>query len=254
MRALMIFCLLVSGQLMARDLDAVTDWYHRVELSTLVNGMVSRINVSEGEEVSRGTLLIELDQRGYKSQLAAAGSRLEAAAQHNDEAKRELDRALELYDRTLLSDHERKQAEIEAANADADYREAEAALVKIRLQREYSRIAAPFDGIVEKIHVQPGQAVINGVAAVPLLNLYEVGKMKVVADIDARGAAQLKLGTVVQVGVRGQWLKGEILKLGMQPVDRDANGARYSVEAVFMPAETEMIRVGEKAVLRLQDD
>ncbi|MES9927853.1 MAG: biotin/lipoyl-binding protein, partial [Candidatus Thiodiazotropha sp. 6PDIVS] len=68
----MIFCLLFSGQSIAQDLEAVTDWYQQVELSTLVDGMVSRVNGIEGEAVSRGTILIELDQRGFKSQLAAA--------------------------------------------------------------------------------------------------------------------------------------------------------------------------------------
>ncbi|MES9861626.1 MAG: efflux RND transporter periplasmic adaptor subunit [Candidatus Thiodiazotropha sp. LLP2] len=250
----MIFCLLVSGQSIAQDLEAVTDWYQQVELSTLVNGMVSRVNGIEGEAVSRGTILIELDQRGFKSQLAAAESRLEATTQQNAEAKRELDRALELYDRTLLSDHERKQAEIEAAMSDAAYREAEAQLVKIRLQREYSKITAPFDGVVEKIYVQPGQAVINRDSAVPLLHFCDTSRMKAVTDIDARGAVKLKPGTAVQIGVRGKWLKGEISRLGLKPVSEDANGARYPLEASFQIPESTLIRAGEKAVLRISDE
>ena len=254
MRVFLILCLLFCGQSMARDLEAVTAWYNRVELSTPASGMVSRVNAVAGESVSRGTVLIELDQRIYKSRLAAAESRLEAAAQQNDEARRELDRALELYDRTLLSDHERKQAEIEAAKADAAYREAEAQLVKVRLQREYSRITAPFDGIIEKIHVQPGQAVVNRNAAVPLLSLCGTSRMKAVTDIDERSVAGLKLGTAVQVGVRGEWLKGEISWLGLQPVAEGTNGARYSLEASFKLPDTLLLRAGEKAVLRLQDE
>ncbi|RLW68432.1 MAG: hypothetical protein B6D71_13845, partial [gamma proteobacterium symbiont of Stewartia floridana] len=140
MRVLMLICLLYSGQSLALDLEAVTSWYQQVELSTTVDGMVSRVNAGEGEKVSRGTILIELDQRAYTSRLAAAESRLEAATQQNAEAKRELDRSLELYDRTLLSDHERKQAEIEAAESDAAYREADAQLAKVRLDIDYSRI------------------------------------------------------------------------------------------------------------------
>ncbi|MCU7815928.1 MAG: biotin/lipoyl-binding protein [Candidatus Thiodiazotropha sp. (ex Rostrolucina anterorostrata)] len=102
MKVLMIVCLLVSGQLAAQDLEAVTDWSNRVELTTLASGMVGRVNVAVGATVSRGELLLELDQRRFKTKLAAAESRLEAATQQNSEAKRELDRALELYDRTLL--------------------------------------------------------------------------------------------------------------------------------------------------------
>jgi membrane fusion protein, multidrug efflux system len=254
MRLLMIFCLLISGQAMAQDLEAVTGWYQQIELSTVVDGMVSRINVSEGDVVTQGTLLVEFDQRAHKTQLAAAESRLKAASLQNAEAKRELDRDLELYDRTLLSDHERKQAEIETAKADALLRGAEAELVEIRLQREYSRITAPFDGIVESIYVQPGQAVINREKAIPLLNLCDSKTMKVMADIDARGADKLKPGTAVQIGVRGTWLKGEVSRLGLVPVSEDANGARYALEASFHPPEAVLIRAGEKAVLRIEDE
>jgi multidrug efflux system membrane fusion protein len=254
MRGVVIICLLFSGSLTAKDLESVTDWVQRVELSTLVSGMVSRVNVTAGESVSRGTVLIELDQRLYQSMLAAAESRLELASQEKNEARRELDRALELYDRTLLSDHERKQAEIAAASTDTAYRDAEEKLAKVRLQREYSRISAPFDGIVERIYVQPGQAVINRYQPQPLLSLCETGQMKVVTEVDARLAASLKVGTPAQIGVRGQWIEGEISFLGLRPVTEDAKEAKYALEARFTLPENMLLRTGEKAVLRLQNE
>jgi RND family efflux transporter MFP subunit len=235
-------------------MEAVTSWYQQVALSTLVDGMISRVNSTVGEKVSRGTILIELDQRAYTSRLAAAESRLEAATQQNAEAKRELDRSLELYDRTLLSDHERKQAEIEAPSADATYREADAELAKIRLHIDYSRITAPFDGIVEDIYVQPGQAIINRQQAQPLLSLCYTKKMKVVANVSAQEADELKPGVPVQIGLRGQWLDGEISRLGFKPVAEDADGPRYLLEASFQPPESVLIRAGEKAVLRIPDE
>lgn len=250
----LIVCLLFSGQLMARDLEAVTDWNNRVELSTTVSGMLGRLNVALGTPVKRGEVLLELDQRGYQSRLAAAESRLEATSQQHEEAKRELDRALELYDRTLLSDHERKQAEIAAALSDAAYREAEAKLVKIRLHREYSRLMAPFDGVVAAIHVQPGQAVINRDSAMGLITIIDNSQMKALTEVDGPILDGLNKGMKVQVGVRGQWLEGRIERLGLQPVTGDANGSKYPLEVVFTPAEDMLVRAGEKAVVRLADE
>jgi multidrug efflux system membrane fusion protein len=251
---LSILCLLFNGQLAARDLEAVTDWNNKVELSTLVSGMVGRINVNEGASVKRGEVLLELDQRKNLSRLAAAESRLEATSQQKEEAKRELDRALELYDRTLLSDHERKQAEIAAASSDAAYREAEAKLVTIRLQREHSRITAPFDGVVEAIHVQLGQAVINRYTATPLLTLIDNSRMKAVAEVDEHRVNGLIQGMKVQVGVQGQWFDGTLHRLGLHPIARDVNSSRYQLEAVFSPVDGRVIRAGEKAVVRLSDE
>jgi multidrug efflux system membrane fusion protein len=249
-----IVCMLLSEQLAARDLEAFTEWNNKAELSTLVSGMVGRINADVGASVKRGEVLLELDQRQYQSRLAAAESRLEATSQQNEEAKRELDRALELYDRTLLSDHERKQAEIAAASSDAAYREAEAKLVTIRLQREYSRITAPFDGVVEAIHVQPGQAVINRYSATPLMTLIDNSRMKALTEVDERTVNRLRQGMGVQVGVQGQWFDGTIHRLGIHPVVRDANGSRYQLEVVFPPSDDRVIRAGEKAVVRLNDE
>jgi multidrug efflux system membrane fusion protein len=254
LRIMPIICLLFTGQLIAQDLQAVTAWNKQVQLTTLANGMVGRVNVEVGASVKRGEVLLELDQRSFQSRLAAAESRLEATSQQNEEAKRELDRALELYDRTLLSDHERKQAEIAAATSDAAYREAEAKLVAIRLQREYSRITAPFNGVVATIHVQSGQAVINRQTPMPLLTLVDNSRMKVVTEIDEGSAVSLKLGAAVQVGIRGQWHEGSIQGLGILPVVTDANGSRYRLEVVFSPDIDSMIRAGEKAVVRVKDE
>ncbi|MCU7909849.1 MAG: hypothetical protein KZQ71_15570 [Candidatus Thiodiazotropha sp. (ex Lucinoma aequizonata)] len=57
--------------------------------------------------------------------------------------------------------------------------------------------------------------------------------MKAIAEFDQWTAPQLKMGMPVKVGIRGQWLNGEIARLGMRPVVQDANGPRYSLEVTF---------------------
>ena len=70
------------------------------------------------QRVASGALLVELDQRVLRAGLAAAEARVALAKLKQAEAGRELDRTLELYDRTLLSEHEKQQAQIDAAAAD----------------------------------------------------------------------------------------------------------------------------------------
>jgi multidrug efflux system membrane fusion protein len=248
--ALSLFC----GQLMAQDLSAVTDWEERVILSSVSSGMLAKVNVTAGEEVAKGDILLELDQRGVRSSLAAAESRSKAARLLNSEAKRELDRAMELYDRTLLSDHERKLAEIEAAKAEAEFRQAESQLVQARLQREFSRISAPFDGIVLAVHVQPGQAVINRLEVTPLVTLASTPKMKAVTQVDEKAMVGINPGDDVQIGVRGEWLTGEVSRLGLEPVTQAGGNAQYRIEVVFTPAKEMRLRAGEQAVVRLPDE
>ena len=250
--ALVMSSLLLSGSLMARDLEGSSDWGKRVVLSTSVSGMVSKVHTAAGDEVEQGVLLLALDTRGNQASLVAAQARKEATRQLNEETRRELDRTLELYDRTLISEHERKLAEIALAESDAALHEAEAKLVRIRLQREYSRVKAPFSGLVLAVHVQPGQAVINRHQAAPLVTLVDHRQMLAHALTDAPGLKGVKRGDPVQIGVRGKWLDGRISGWGNEP--SQAGGGGYRLEARFSPDPGMGLRAGEPLVIRLPDE
>jgi multidrug efflux system membrane fusion protein len=254
LRVLLCCGLLFSGNLFAKDIPALLDWQQRIELGTLIDGMVSKVNVTVGERVTRGSLLLEFDQREIQARLAWAESWVAAAKLQKDEARRELDRSLELYDRTLLSNHERIVAEIDAARADASARQADAELAEIRMQREYSRIKAPFDGIVLQVMAQPGQVVVNRMESLPLITLADPSQMKAVAQIDAETAADLSLGDPVKVGIRGEWLEGEVIAVGLEPSDSDASGAPvYPLEVLLKPMENTQLRSGEQVMVRIDE-
>ncbi len=246
--------LLASGPASALDLDGTTEWHSRLVLNTTVSGLVSKVNAAVGDRVARGAVLVELDPRKVQSELAYAVSRREAARLSNEEARRELERTLELYDRTLISDHDVKLAEIEAAKADAAWRDAEARLTEVRLRQEYGHVKAPFDGRVVGIHVQPGQAVVNRFEAMPLVTLVDATRMRARAAIDDRTLARLKPGKAVQVGVRGVWFDGTIAELGYEPLARTENGSSYALEAEFAPGPELGLRPGERLVIRLPDE
>lgn len=250
--ALVVCGLLLSGSLMARDLEGSSDWGKRVVVSTSVSGMVAKVHASAGDEVERGALLLALDSRGNQARLVAAQARKEATRQLNEETRRELDRTLELYDRTLISEHERKLAEIALAESDAALHEAEAKLVSIRLQQEYSRVKAPFAGLVLAVHVQPGQAVINRNEAAPLVTLVDNKQMLAQALTDTAGLKGVKRGDPVQIGVRGKWLDGKVSGWGYEPIQ--AGGKGYRLEAEFNPDPGMGLRAGEPLVIRLPDE
>jgi multidrug efflux system membrane fusion protein len=240
--------------LFGKDIPALLEWWQRVELGTLVDGMVTKVNVVVGQQVNRGTMLVELDQREIQARLAWAESQVAATKLQQDEARRELDRSLELFDRTLLSNHERIVAEINAAKADALFLRAEAELTDIRMQREYSRIKAPFDGIVAHIKVYPGQVLVNRLQVVPLVTLIDASQMRVIAQVDAETATALQAGTLAKVGLRGEWLPGEIISVGLEPtVTGDNESMTYPLEIAIKPPEQMQLRAGEKALVRIDE-
>jgi RND family efflux transporter MFP subunit len=251
---LLIGGLLLSGSLAARDFPATSEWGSKLTLATTVNGMVSKVHVAVGDTVAQGALLLELDPRSYRARLAAAESRREANRLLHEEAQRELERTLELYDRTLISDHERKLAEIEASRAEAAFREADAKLVEARQLWDYSRLTAPIDGRVLELYVQAGETVVNRLEAVPLVTLVDPRNMLARTEVDERTMTHLTVGDRVQVGVRGKWLDGEISTIGFDPVSRSTDGAGYRVDVAFTPAAKMELRSGETLVIRLPDE
>ena len=253
LRILLLSGLLVSGSLWAKDLEGVLEWGRRVELGTVVDGMVSRVNVQTGQTVTRGTLLVELDQRALRTRLALAEAKLTLARLQKDEAGRELERTRELYDRTLLSEHEKQQAEIVAATAEAELRLAEAELSRLRLELEYSRISAPFDGLVARVNVQPGQALVNRLQPASVVTLVESSRMLAVVGVDAATARTLKPDAKLQVGIGQRWLEGELASIGLEPMDDALGKGLYRLEARFTPPQDMALRAGENLVVRIND-
>lgn len=250
----LVACLLglhASAAVLAADVPAVVGWSQRVELGTLVSGVVNEVHVQPGQAVKKGDQLISLDSRGFSSQV----SRRLAAHRHAqamlEEARREDERAIELYDRTVLSDFERNQAlvALEAARAKAEA--ARAALVEARLDLERSVVRAPFDGVVLAVNAAPGQTVISELQSQALVTVADNRVYRARAQIDATQAGQLEQGKTLRATVRGQALDASVSYVGFEPVAQSGQGPRYELVAEIAAGEGPPLRVGETVILHL---
>ncbi|RMG59463.1 MAG: efflux RND transporter periplasmic adaptor subunit [Gammaproteobacteria bacterium] len=156
---LLSLSLLTCMPVSAGEFPALVDWGRRVTLGTLESGVVAEVMVTEGQRVKKGALLLRLDQRRFEADLAAAQAAYRHAEALLAEAQQEFDRAQELYDRTVLSEHERTVAVIGLRKAQAAKEKARADLVRARLALEHSELHAPFDGVVQRVMAVPGQPV-----------------------------------------------------------------------------------------------
>lgn len=251
--ALFLLISLASGSATAADVPAVVGWAQRVELGTLVSGVVSEVHVRPGQAVSKGDNLISLDGRGFSSQV----SRREAAYRHAQaalaEARREDDRAVELYDRTVLSDFERNQALLALQAARAEAVAAHADLIDARLDLEHSVILAPFDGVVLAVNVAPGQTIVSEWQSQPLVTVADNSVYRLSAQIDATQAERLQPGQGLRATVRGEELEALIDHVGWEPVGQPGQGPRYALVAEIAVGDGKPLRVGEIVTLHLDD-
>ncbi|OOZ36433.1 efflux RND transporter periplasmic adaptor subunit [Solemya velesiana gill symbiont] len=250
---LVLSALSVSAVAFAEKLEARLEWANRVELAIPLSGVVDKVMVVPGQRVKSGQELLSLDQRLFEANKNKAGALLGEAAQDRAEADRQLSRALELYDQTVLSDYDKNMAEIEMARANALWHTAKAAQVEAQIDLEQSRIAAPFDGVVLSVHAYPGQVVNNQLAVQPLIVLADDTRLVAKAKAPADKLASLKSGQNLKVGVGGAWVGGKVLDLGMDPIDENERGPLYELGVVFNRPETLLVRVGIPVVIRINE-
>jgi membrane fusion protein, multidrug efflux system len=130
---------------------------HGVTVSADLPGTVARINFDSGKSVRQGEVLVELDTRQERAQLAA----LEA---QRDLARVQYGRMQQLVNEGVIS-------RVEYDQATAQQKATEANVAEIRATIERKTIRAPFSGILGIRKVNLGQYLPAGEAVVPLQSL-----------------------------------------------------------------------------------
>ena len=153
-----------------------------VTVSADLPGTVSRINFDSGKWVRQGELLVELDTRQERAQLAA----LEA---DRDLAKINFTRMKNLVDEGVISRAEYDQAT-------AQQHSTEARVSEIRATIERKTIRAPFSGILGIRQVNLGQYLAAGEAIVPLQSMNPI---YVNFGVPQQSAGQVKVGSTLRI-------------------------------------------------------
>jgi len=128
-----------------------------VTVSADLPGTVARINFESGKPVHAGDVLVELDTRQERSQLAAAEAQ-------RDLARINFGRAQELVNQGVL-------ARTEYDNTSAQQKATEAQVGEIRATIERKTVRAPFSGVLGIRQINLGQYLAAGQAIVPLQSL-----------------------------------------------------------------------------------
>ncbi|HEY9100263.1 MAG TPA: efflux RND transporter periplasmic adaptor subunit [Thiobacillus sp.] len=130
-----------------------------VELTTRVSGVVDQVLVKAGQRVSKGTVLLRLDKTILQARLDEASAEHARAQADEADAKRELDRAQEMFNRTVSSTSELEAATLRHARAQAGLSAANARRVIAQQNLNDAELKAPFDGVVERVSGAPGLVV-----------------------------------------------------------------------------------------------
>ena len=161
-----------------------------VTVSADLPGIVERIDFESGDRVRRGDLLVRLDARQERAQLAAATSARELASLN-------LERLRSLREKGVVS-----QAELDRVQAESQQAAARVAEIAAAIERKHVR--APFAGTLGIRQVDLGQYLDAGA---PVVSLQALDPVFVDFAVPQQEVARLPLGS--EVRVTGEGLPGE---------------------------------------------
>lgn len=147
-----------------------------------MSGLIHEIHFREGQRVSKGDLLVKIDDAELQAQLAQGKARFELAKLNLARAEN-----LRATQSNTQADVDRARSEFSAAQADLD-------LLKVRLAR--TEIRAPFDGVVEARTLSAGDYVTNQSV---LTTINDLSRMKVEFQVPERYLAKVRRGTPFSV-------------------------------------------------------
>lgn len=143
----------------------------RVELTTRVSGVVDEVLVKAGQRVAKGAVLARLDRTVLQARVDEAMAEHARAEAEEKDAKREFERAEELYNRTVSSTSELEAATLRHTRAKAALAAAHARLTIAKKNLADAELKAPFAGVVASVPGLPGTVVAAECQPRPLVVL-----------------------------------------------------------------------------------
>lgn len=246
-------------------------------ISARISGRIVELHADQGETVAAGALLTTLDsaetlnrQRSAKAGVSSAlhqEAAAQAAINHANAtlklAEQELARTRSLFKQGLVAKAELDKAvaaeatargALASAKATLRARQAEVARARAEIdvldtQLGYTRVTAPFAGLIVHRYAEPGQTVSPGT---PLFRLIDPSTLWVVMRVDESQSGAVKVGQAARIKLRtGAEIRGHVARIGLQSdtttrelevdVALDKTPQRYAIDEEALVA----IRTGE---------
>ena len=180
----------------------------KTELSARVTGQIINITKREGDPIKEEELLITIDARelseraeAIQAEISATQEKLVGAESNYELQKSIYERDTTLFQAGAISKEALERSETNLKNAISAVNAIKDSITGLKrnyaaakIQLEYSRIYAPYNGIVTKRYNDPGDLAVPGK---PILSMQKNGSYKVSVQIPQEQLATLKIGNQV---------------------------------------------------------
>lgn len=192
-----------AAQTVAAGLDCMIQPHQVVQVGSPAPGVIDKVLVDRGDIVAKGQAIVQFQAHVERAALAVARERAAhkgeatVATSSQELARRELERANELYQQNFVSknylDKQRAEAGVAGGRSDQAAERRSLATREVDLaaaQLEQRTIRAPISGVVVERFASPGELVDQK----PMLRIAAIDPLRVDVLVPAAAFGQIQLG------------------------------------------------------------
>ena len=189
---------------------ARVDATETVEIRPRVTGHLAEVRFQAGQQVKKDEVLFVIDSRWHEAEYQLAEANVQSARAKWETAKLEAKRGEDLAKSKAISAEEGETRRSAAATAEAAFHAAEAARDTARLNRDYTMVRTPIDGVVSRPLLTAGNYV-SGVAGFTTLLTTVVSDGDVFVYASVSEASYQKFQRLVRDGKLPDPRKGKVV-------------------------------------------
>lgn len=167
---------------------------HESAVASKLLAKVIETNVTAGQTVATGDVLVKLDDSDLQSRLKQAEAALTSAEVNRDQAAMDLARAKKLQEKNAISTADFDRADSTSKSADSAVNQAKHAVHEAQIMLDYATIKSPMNGTIVDKRIEAGDTVSPGQV---LLTLFDPSHMQMVASVRESLAMHLKPGQLL---------------------------------------------------------
>ncbi len=203
--------------------------WQKINITPDVGGKIARIHVNEGERVSRGQVLAELDTQAIELQLKQAEAALAVAQARYNDSRTNLDRMERLYKEKAVSDQQYEQIRLAFEASKAQLDQAQAAVNLAGHSLNVAIMQAPFSGIIASKNADVGDVINPMMGSFSqtsgVLTLVDFSRIKIRVDVSPSDIVRIKKGqpAILRVpSLPGQEFRGtiQVVNLAADPLTK----------------------------------
>ncbi|MFL2492315.1 MAG: efflux RND transporter periplasmic adaptor subunit [Luminiphilus sp.] len=210
-----------------------------------VAGVLKSLSAREGDFVTTGQSLGQLDIRQQEAALSLATAQAKEVSAELERAKLNLQRIDALLRQGLISQREADDSRLTVDATSARLETTQASVRNAEIVIEKSQLIAPFDAVVSKTLREPGSVMSPNV---PVLRLVSVGERQAHVGISPKYADLAQVGEAYSL-----YLDDTVIPARLRSIGSDVDPQTLTVLAVLALPEGVSARVGQTVAMQFEE-